>query len=798
MRKTRFLAGILTASILASTMSISAFAIDKVAEDKLDTLPTTENGDRSYPYSDGVVLNKTAMITGGKYGPADVTLSITGTNSSDNPDHDDSAPIIVEFVVDATSSLFATGSETDDTATADQWVNSMISQLSGKNAHVGLTLFTNEAKVAAPISADVLTAENADALKAQVTKTELYKWGVDPANLGTNIESGIEAGARELENFTLDKYPNARKYLVLITDGGAFWWDGADNVKKNSTYKDGETVQYAQNNMAAERALKGTALTYADVTALLAAPATQMDDAYAIDGTLSDLVSDVNTYPVTDFEKGVYAASKAIDAIPNTINLITVGYPYYNAKAELKPLTDLANSFLVDKCAVKGDLIQAKSATDTAALVQLMSVINEDSKDPSSDVVGSMKTVIAAGSVVTDIIGKGAEKNNASRLYDFDVDTAKEFTYKFNDVSISATLDADNKIAFTKDGKIYAELTYVKGDEATGDNEEYFTLKINDAITLTDKVSLTYTVNLETKSTASGSHSLDINNQATLAHKTSSGAEHIKLFPVPAYAYSESSGGGGGGGSSSGGSSSKPQVNKDDHYAYVVGYPDGTVRPRANITREEVATIFFRLLTDESRAAAWTTSNNFPDVVSSRWSNNAISTAYKAQIISGYPNGTFRPSGNITRAEFATIAAKFSDQAYKGGETFIDTKGHWAHDYIEIAVQEGWISGYEDGTFRPNVEITRAEAMTLINAVLSRKPDANHMVSDMIHWPDNSASAWYYAQVQEATNSHDYEKRTSYDETEVWTKIIPTRDWKALEDPNNNQYLDSDVGDVTK
>ena len=782
MRKTKFLAGMLTAAMVATMLPVSALAISPVAEKDLDKLPSTETSNRGYPYSDGVVLNKTATIPSSKYGPTEVTLSITGTKSSDVPD--ETAPIIVEFVVDATSSLFASGNEQDDLTTADKWVNALIEQFKDKNAHVGMTLFTNEAKEAVKISSETLTEQNAADMKNTVGRTELYAWGAKPENLGTNVQAGIELGTRVLNDFTLQDYPNARKYLVLITDGGAFWWNNANGAKTNSTYQKDQDVAFAQNNMAGER----KTLTYTTLADLKKADAKIMSEPYTA-SSLSDLVSNVKQYPITDFEKGIYNASKAVDAIPNTINLVTIGYPYYNKDQSCAELTGLADSFLKGN---KGTLVQASSATDTSALIRLMSVITSDSKEPASNIPGSMQTVIAAGSTVTDIIGKGSEKNSSTRKYNFDVDTTKDFTFTFNQVSISAKLNAANEISFTQGNKVYATLKYTKNDGSTENNEEFFTLTINDPITINDKVTLTYTANLVDYSTASGTHTLDVNNQATLQHKTSAGAEHTKLFPVPTYTYTESGGGNGGGGSN------KPQVNKDDHYAYVVGYPDGTVRPSANITREEVATIFFRLLTDKSRAAAWTTTNNFPDVASSRWSNNAISTAYKAQIISGYPNGTFRPGGNITRAEFATIAAKFSDQPYKGGETFTDTKGHWAHDYIEIAVQEGWIAGYSDGTFRPDVQITRAEAMTLINAVLSRKPDADHMLDDMIHWPDNPTTAWYYAQVQEATNSHDYQARSSYSETEVWTKIIPTRDWKALEDPNNNQYLDSSAGDVTK
>ena len=222
-------------------------------------------------------------------------------------------------------------------------------------------------------------------------------------------------------------------------------------------------------------------------------------------------------------------------------------------------------------------------------------------------------------------------------------------------------------------------------------------------------------------------------------------------------------------------------LNTTDHYAYIAGYEDGTVRPDGNITRAEVATIFFRLMTDEYRETCWSTSSGFTDVTAANWYNNAISTTANAGWVSGYPDGTFRPDAYITRAEFATIAARFLSDVYGGTSMFTDISGHWAEDYINRAAAAGWINGYADGTFRPNAYITRAEAVTLINRMLDRAPDANHLLADMVRWPDNPETAWYYADIQEATNSHDY-TRAGTGNYEVWTELLANRDWAALEE----------------
>lgn len=246
----------------------------------------------------------------------------------------------------------------------------------------------------------------------------------------------------------------------------------------------------------------------------------------------------------------------------------------------------------------------------------------------------------------------------------------------------------------------------------------------------------------------------------------------------------KSSGGGGGG-------SRKPTVtipddvptglNGDDHYAYIVGYPDSTVRPQNGITRAEVATIFFRLLTDETRNANSTKTNSYSDVAAGAWYNHAVSTLSAMGIVKGDSQGKFNPNAPITRAEFAAIAARFDDKANTTAVDFSDIASHWAKNEISAAANNGWINGYTDGTFRPNNKITRAEAMTLVNRVLKRLPEAaEDLHNDMIKWSDNSdTSAWYYLAVQEATNSHYYDLKEN--KHEKWSKLRETRDWTELE-----------------
>ena len=232
---------------------------------------------------------------------------------------------------------------------------------------------------------------------------------------------------------------------------------------------------------------------------------------------------------------------------------------------------------------------------------------------------------------------------------------------------------------------------------------------------------------------------------------------------------------------------SKPTLNTGDHYAYVMGYPDGTVRPNGSITRAEVSTILFRLLSDKTRDEYFTTESSFTDVKAGAWYNNSIATLEKAGVIvDTAKGGAFRPNEAITRAELAAMLAQFSDAKPVKGVKFSDVSAeHWAYEAIAIAAKMGWIEGYPDGTFRPDATITRAEMMTLVNRALERVPsDEDHLLSKrvMLTFPDCKSGDWFYIAVQEATNSHTYERAaTEKNGDEQWTALRANRDWTLLE-----------------
>ena len=233
-------------------------------------------------------------------------------------------------------------------------------------------------------------------------------------------------------------------------------------------------------------------------------------------------------------------------------------------------------------------------------------------------------------------------------------------------------------------------------------------------------------------------------------------------------------------------------LNTTDHFAYIVGYEDGTIRPTNNITRAEVATIFFRLLTDDAREEFWSQTNDYTDVAADAWYNNAVSTLSNMGIIDGYEDGTFKPNAPITRAEFTAIATRFFDYTAEYEGAFNDvTYSDWYAECVQAAVDMGLVNGYADGGFHPNAYITRAESCAIVNRVLNRVPHEDYLLDEdeMITWPDNSYGAWYYADMQEATNSHDYDWiSVSGEVVEEWTDKLAERDWEALEQQWSTAY----------
>lgn len=748
MRKHKLIAGLLTAAMLVGLLpgALAAAPSDvKSTEQAMSEL--------------GVDLQKTA-------GPLNTDWETSIQLSLSAPINE--TPVAVEFVVDTTTSLFSTGDE----VLLDAWAEHIYDSMMGKNVYVGLTIFGSEAKTLYPMAE--LTADS--------------RFSMEPADMawlaahnGTNIQAGIEAGLADL-----NKAPEGTKRtMVLITDGGAYWWMDDDTAVNNTA-----NGVHMGNSDAAELDHADDTFRLHSLSELLKAindgtlTAAEKDYTSTASEALGDILNNqIKGKEYTNFEKGIAFAAKAVDEVKAAnVNFITVGYKYYEEETSLSALTTLANEFITYS---DSDAVRPESLESTA----------DNLDDIMAEIYGNkVNVVVPKGSVITDELGE----STTGEIYNFDLVTGADIKLFFQDEGVLvARLDENNKAVFThKDGSQSVFQYYPVTDT---NSTEYFTLTLGRDVMRSNRVDLTYTAVLSDRNTSEGTHYVNTNVNAWL---TLPNGGDSYLFPIPKldYSYHYGPDGGGDGGTDIEDPETPlgPSLNMDDHYAYIIGRDDGKVHPEANISRAEVATIFFRMLTDDSRSQLWRTTNSYPDVEASDWYNNAISTLTYAGTLTGMPDGTFKPDNDITRAEFATIAVRFFGGNYEGEDLFTDIAGHWANKYINLAATLGLVNGKPDGTFDPDAPITRAEAMAIVNRTLGRYPSADHLMDGMITWPDNqNTSAWYYADVQEATNSHDLESITVNNELmESWTELLPVRDWAALEREWSSNNSSENPGDV--
>ena len=619
----------------------------------------------------------------------------------------------------------------------------------GAKVKVGVVIFNKQANVTAPLT-DLATDSGYKTIEAAI------KQGFSS---GTNTHAGLLAGKQLLDEDT--EVAANRKYLIFVSDGITYMYNAEPTATAWSFKADSWLCRAEPDNWKSQYDNNNPPDDWSEwmneIGKKVAAQGTAYEYPYGGKATNCTPKDNYKNY-ANSIDKALYLTYQVYQEAK------TMGYNCYAVANESSTdfhwgpafMRYLANGETVDFGKIQNDILYA----------------------------------VSAGSTVTDTIG---EK--------FTFGGVDSFTLKVGTKEIKGVKDAsdENTVNFgekKKDGKYPYTVTYTPATKT-------FVWTINENVSNFAPVQLTYTVKLTKPETAPGTYgtedlkgeknvpsdkALFTNKRAVLNAKNSAGATLNPLdFPKPSVSYTvkkSSSGGGGGGGR-------KPTVtipddvptglNGDDHYAYIVGYPNGNVEPNGNITRAEVATIFFRLLTEKVRTANSTQSNSLSDVTRGQWFNHAVSTLSSMGIVKGHNDDTFAPNAPITRAEFAAIAARFDDKNTDTSSKFTDIASHWAKNKIGIAANKGWINGYPDGTFRPNQYITRAEAMTLVNRVLNRLPEnSSDLLDSMIKWPDNSdASAWYYLAVQEATNSHYY--KTKGNKFEKWTELRKTRDWTELE-----------------
>ena len=748
------------------------------------------------PAQSEISKSKTATNLDSNY-ESKVTLSIPSAETTASAD--------VVIVIDISSSMKDT-----DIAEAKSAASQLCDRLNEKkNAKikVGIVTFDKEAH---ELTNGLVSVEEAK------EKVE----GITPSS-DTNMMAGLIAGKKMLDEGT-----SSDKYMVIMSDGIPTYWveNGTTISKTLESYANDELTKTEPAGTEPEGSWPWSADKIVPMETLMSR--TDWDSDSNIWKQDSNTGESLNPeYKYTNIQKAAYKTARYLeDEIIGKykVKMVAYGTDKYNTSIVYKYGENFCDwigqqggvsYYKIPKVAYGGKVGDLKDAFDSI----------------SDEII----YLVDNGSYVTDYMGYVEGDYN----FDFINDVSKlsiTVGTKENQETLNAEKIAENHYGFrgiekekepeavqemtTSEISYRYELEYVPGEKK---GDEYFIWRINVPVSNFAPVALTYSVKLVNPKSASGTYGqydedgsknysgLYTNNSATLYPMDSKGQSGVpENFLKPTVSYTVSGGNSGG----NNGGNSKPSLNTKDHYGYIIGYPvdyytgqpttDQTkkpVRPEGKITRAEVATIYFRMLTDESRTKFWSQSSGYSDVKTGDWFNNAVSTLSKAGIIAGYEDGSFRPNGYITRAEFATIAARFFDVTYNGKDLFPDISGHWAKDYINQAANKGFVNGYEDGTFKPDRNITRAEAVTLVNRTLDRHPDKNHFTKDMLVWPDNmDQTKWYYADMQEATNSHTYQMKENSDKTkyENWTKTLPIRNWEALEKAWSNANSSQGNGNV--
>lgn len=668
------------------------------------------------------------------------------------------------------------------------------------------------------------------------------KWKGVEGRKGSNIQAGIETGLAMLEKE--DQADKENKYLILISDGGAFSWydketgkawskvyyqfskEKAEEEKTFSEDKQSELYYWCnphdfQQRYKQDSSTEAIGYTLDDFTELMNKTAAEVDKnsipqpdtslwnptklsksdkkvktqyqyGYAwheVSGVFADpsvecaynaISMSGNPDYITSREAALYHTAESIEYASKRVNFIFVSFPYNPTRVGLFGVTESFKDYVAQYENVKlyrvdgendhypDSYKEAGKVTDTAKVF----------KNIKTDLV----QLVATGSKVEDTIGSNFE------LVSID----------------SLTVDGQPLTRAEKTGDTYTFGDTTKTDRFVvtyDDTTKMLTWNINETITKANTVQLKYTLKLTNPKSEAGTNGVNdlngdgkedttgkvydpaealyTNESAYLFPKDSTNHDGEKQeFPKPSVAVDENAipdyllpilnl------------KKATPKLNTRDHFAYVQGYPDGTVKPAGSITRAEVAAILFRLMDADSRSLYYSTASGFRDVDSTKWYNTYVATLNNAGVITDSRTGYFRPNDAITRAELAAMLAQFAEKK-SAAIYFSDVSaGYWAANAIALTANLGWINGYPDGTFGPDKTVTRAELMAMVNRATGRAPESTSaLLSGMKTWKDNADTArWYYLDVQEATNSHTYLGAP----TETWTSLTATPDWSQYE-----------------
>ena len=674
----------------------------------------------------------------------------------------------------------------------------------GANIKVGIVMFKGNAvpfrtlekagdlKALRETFTSLIQSDDTDGEKTKAAvRAHVAKTYPDFMNGGTNVPSGLQLAKNMLEEDI--SVTDARKYVVLVSDGDTYLFCHKND--KNSGYD----YTKAYTRAGPEKGYIGGVSEYNNYDIGVPVRNKYFKAQNSLDANLwQDYLNYVGEHNQNFTQYDFQASAEALNngnefpdgftddlLIPSNVTdrIINSDVSRYQTASLYTELQDKYNCYYYF---LPGGYDQARTMLQAFTPADRLIDGTTTGTNIFSGITKDILYAVSAGSTVTDTIGKK-----------FDFDGIKSLTVGGTELKSKAD---GNVTYFGDDASTLSDSNYrFKVDYDSAKDE--FVWTIDENVSKFAPVQLTYTVKLTTPETDPGTYGTEdlkgekdvpadkalFTNESAILNAINSAGAPVKeqAFPKPSVSYTVKNShrpGGSGGGTVTIPDDVPTGLNGKDHYAYVVGYPDGMVYPQKNITRAEVATIFFRLLEDETREANMTKSNGYNDMKDGAWYTCAVSTLSKMGIIKGYEDGSFKPDASISRAEFAAIAARFDPDGDKTPATFSDVSSHWAKDEISIAANHGWIKGYEDGSFKPDQKITRAETMTLVNRVLKRLPETkDDLHKDMKTWPDNqNESAWFYLAVQEATNSH-YQKLKKDGTHETWESMRETRDWAALE-----------------
>ena len=645
---------------------------------------------------------------------------------------------------------------------------------------IGVVVFGGDAKVSYSLKSFPETEDGLNELKTALSTRPNGLMG------GSNMHAGLLAAQEMLKGSATD---NNRKYVILVSDGLTRLFTGSDGKTKDIYYQYSYWDVTGKKQVGTENGqIHPKNCVYFGMIGEWVNVRTQSesDSNYVIPyGSWDTYYSKVEDWVKTDGDTyaldyetyGNDPTEKVRNKITGEItdsNFKYIGHNDYenHAMSVDRSVYEAYNSFtgMVDDGYRCYAVLPGTGTPFGSAFIGAMNQYAKNANIDFTSIGNDILYAVGTGSTVVDKMGSEFKFGGLETV------TLKVGTETLTDSTISG-----NTITFAHDGNATAHvITYDPAEDA-------FTWTINENVSNFAPVQLSYKVQLDKPSTEPGDHKVPTNEYAKLNPQDSSGGNGTEQeFPKPEVSYTVDEQG-----------NVVPGVEiflpafalaYDDHYSYLIGYSDGTVRPNGKITRAEVATIFFRLLDDDTRAKYWSSKNDFSDVSADKWYNNAVSTLSNMGVIGGYADGTFRPDAPISRAEFAKIAVSFTQNNGSAVYNyFTDVKTtDWFAPYVTAAKDAGLIEGYSDGSFKPESKITRAEACAIVNRTLGRKPSKAHMkISGRIDWPDVQTTDWFYEAIMEATNSHTYQmgKRV-----ETWNDKLPQRDWAALETGWANAY----------